>query len=238
MKYAQHFLSRSAADSHLLPHSQFNRVSSGVPSSSWMRDRRILQRLCVFCGSNSGHRAIYREAATALGRLIAERGIELVYGGGHVGLMGALADAALAANGRVIGVMPQSLIDREVGHAGLSEMRIVGSMHERKALMVELADGFVALPGGYGTLDEFCEVLTWAQLGIHTKPCGILNVNGYYDALLALFERTVDEGFLKAIHSDMIVVESDPAALLADLEKAPAVAVSKWITPGVEKAMP
>lgn len=198
----------------------------------------MLQRLCIFCGSNSGYRAIYRDAASALGRLIAQRGIDLVDGGGNVGLMGTLANAALAANGRVIGVMPQSLIAREVGHAGLTEMRIVGSMHERKALMVELADGFIALPGGHGTLDELCEVLTWAQLGIHTKPCGILNVNGYYDALLALFAHAVDEGFLKAIHSDMIVVEPDPSALLARMEKAPAVAVSKWITPGVEKAMP
>jgi uncharacterized protein (TIGR00730 family) len=170
--------------------------------------------------------------------LIAERDIELVYGGGHVGLMGAMADAALAANGRVIGVMPQSLVDREIGHAGLSDMRIVGSMHERKALMVELADGFIALPGGHGTLDEFCEVLTWAQLGMHAKPCGILNVDGYYDALLALFNRAVDEGFLKPIHRDMIVVEPDPATLLARMEEAPVVTASKWIGPGVQKAMP
>ncbi|MGH9694577.1 MAG: TIGR00730 family Rossman fold protein [Bryobacteraceae bacterium] len=203
-----------------------------------MRASRIFQRLCVFCGSSLGLRAIYGDTAAALGRLTAERGIELVYGGGHVGLMGALADAALAANGHVIGVMPQSLIDREVGHAGLPDMRIVGSMHERKALMAELADGFIALPGAHGTLDEFCEVLTWAQLGIHAKPCGILNVNGYYDGLLALFDHAVDEGFLKAIHRDMIVVESDPAALLDRLEEAPVVTVSKWITPGVQKAMP
>src|SRR6185437_14741826 len=203
-----------------------------------MRNSRVFQRLCVFCGSSSGHRSSYRETAAALGRLIAERGIELVYGGGHVGLMGAMADAALGANGRVIGVMPQSLIDREVGHAGLSDMRIVGSMHERKALMVELADGFIALPGGHGTLDEFCEVLTWAQLGIHSKPCGILNMDGYYDSLLALFDHAVDEGFLKAIHRDMIIAEPDPATLLARMEEAPVVAVSKWIAPAAQKAMP
>jgi uncharacterized protein (TIGR00730 family) len=203
-----------------------------------MSDSRTFQRLCVFCGSNSGRRAIYQEAASKLGRLIAESGIELVYGGGHVGLMGAVADAALAANGHVIGVMPQSLIDREVGHAGLSDMRIVGSMHERKAMMVELSDGFIALPGGDGTLDEFCEVLTWAQLGIHAKPCGILNVDGYYDALLALFDHAVEEGFLRAIHRDVIVVESNPDTLLARMEKAPTVTVSKWISPEEQKAMP
>jgi uncharacterized protein (TIGR00730 family) len=203
-----------------------------------MSDSRTFQRLCVFCGSNSGRRAIYQEAASKLGRLIAESGIELVYGGGHVGLMGAVADAALAANGHVIGVMPQSLIDREVGHAGLSDMRIVGSLHERKAMMVALSDGFIALPGGDGTLDEFCEVLTWAQLGIHAKPCGILNVDGYYDALLALFDHAVEEGFLRAIHRDVIVVESNPDTLLARMEKAPTVTVSKWISPEEQKAMP
>lgn len=209
-----------------------------MASSLLMRDFQNFHRLCVFCGSNSGYHPIYRETAQALGRLIGERGIELVYGGGHVGLMGAIADAALAVNGHVIGVMPQSLIDREVGHAGLSDMRIVNSMHERKALMVELADGFIALPGGHGTLDEFCEVLTWAQLGLHAKPCGILNTKGYYDDLLALFDRAVQEGFLKAIHRDMIVVESDPAALLTRMAATPVVAVSKWIAPGVQKAMP
>ena len=140
--------------------------------------------------------------AAQLGQILARNGIELVYGGGHVGLMGAVADAALGAGGRVIGVMPQSLIDREVGHKGLTEMHIVRTMHERKALMAKLADGFIALPGGYGTLDEFCEILTWAQLGIHAKPYGVLNTDGYYDALLALFDHGVEEGFVKSPHRE------------------------------------
>lgn len=202
-----------------------------------MRMPRVFQRLCVFCGSSAGHPPIYRETAATIGRLIAESGIELVYGGGHVGLMGALADAALAVNGHVIGVMPQALIDREVGHAGLSDMRIVNSMHERKALMVDLADGFIALPGGHGTLDEFCEVLTWAQLGIHTKPCGVLNIDGYYDGLLALFDRAVEDGFLKPIHRDMIVVESEPGSLLMHMAETPVVVAPKWITPQAQKPM-
>jgi hypothetical protein len=164
----------------------------------------------------------------SVGRVLANRGSELIYGGGHVGLMGALADAALEVGGRVTGVMPRQLIDREIGHKGLTEMRIVGSMHERKAMMADLAEAFIALPGGHGTLDEFCEILTWAQLGIHAKPCGILNVNGYYDPLLAMFDRAVEEGFLKAVHRDMVAVASDPERLLTEMQRAAIVPVSKW----------
>lgn len=178
----------------------------------------VFRKLCIFCGSSLGSRPVYREVAEQLGQLLARNGIELVYGGGHVGLMGAVADAALGAGGRVTGVMPQALIDREVGHKGLTEMHIVRTMHERKALMAKLADGFIALPGGYGTLDEFCEILTWAQLGIHAKPCGVLNTDGYYDALLALFDHGVEEGFVKSRHREMLVVEANAAELLKRLE--------------------
>ena len=137
------------------------------------------RRICVFCGSNSGTNPAYRDAAVAMGRLLASRGIELVYGGGNIGLMGVLADTVLEAHGRVIGVIPESLMAKEVGHGGLTELRIVQSMHERKALMADLSDGFIAMPGGFGTFEEFCEVVTWSQLGIHAKPCGLLNVRGY-----------------------------------------------------------
>jgi hypothetical protein len=142
--------------------------------------------------------------------------------------MGALADAALAAGGHVTGVMPQSLIDREIGHKSITEMHIVKSMHERKARMAALSEAFIALPGGHGTLDEFCEILTWAQLGIHTKPCGILNVAGYYDPLLEMFSRAVTEGFLKAAHRDMVLVDDNPGRVLERMEKANPVSVSKW----------
>jgi hypothetical protein len=142
--------------------------------------------------------------------------------------MGAVADGALAAGGHVTGVMPQSLIDREIGHKGITEMRIVKSMHERKALMAELADAFVALPGGHGTLDEFCEVLTWSQLGIHAKPCGILNIERYYDSLLQMFAHAVEEGFLKAIHRDMVVVDTDAERLLDRIERTEPAFVAKW----------
>jgi len=149
-----------------------------------MTTPRPLRRLCVFTGSSAGVRPEYREAARDLGRLLAQRGIGLVYGGARVGLMGAVADAALEAGGVVIGVIPQGLVAKEIAHTGLTELRVVASMHERKAMMADLADGFVALPGGWGTLEEFFEVLTWAQLGLHAKPCGLLNVGGYFDGLL------------------------------------------------------
>src|ERR671931_564342 len=146
-----------------------------------------MKRICVFCGSNIGLRNVYFAVAQATGVALARRGIGLVYGGGRVGLMGVVADAVLKEGGEVIGVIPEALTTREVAHQGLDDLRVVGSMHERKALMAELANAFIALPGGYGTLEEFCEVLTWAQLGLHRKPCGILNVEGFYDSLLSLF---------------------------------------------------
>jgi uncharacterized protein (TIGR00730 family) len=197
-----------------------------------------IRSICVFCGSSLGYKPVYAAAAAELGRMLAEKDIRLVYGGGHVGLMGTVADACLAAGGYVAGVMPQALIDREIGHTGISEMHIVKTMHERKKLMADLADAFIALPGGHGTLDEFCEILTWAQLGIHAKPSGILNTEGYYDPLLAMFSRAVDEGFLRPEHRDMVVVETDPAKLLLHIEQSPAPAISKWDIPRQEEAMP
>ena len=173
-----------------------------------------MKRLCVFCGSSFGNRPEYRQAAVALGTLLAERGLELVYGGGNVGLMGAVADACLRAGGRVTGVIPQSLLDKEVGHHGLTSLEVVDSMHTRKARMAELADGFIALPGGFGTFEEFCEILTWGQLGFHVKPMGLLNVNGFYDPLLALFDKAVEEGFLRAQNRAMALAEADMEKLL------------------------
>ncbi len=173
--------------------------------------------LCVYCGSRHGEQAAYTEAARELGAAIGQRGWQLVYGGGKVGLMGEVADAALAAGARVIGVIPESLMRREVGHSGLTELHVVPSMHQRKQLMAERADAFVALPGGIGTLEEIYEAWTWRQLGYHCKPIALLNVNGYYDELLAFMRRTVAEGFLGAEQHDNLWVESSPAALLARL---------------------
>ena len=193
-----------------------------------------MKRICVFAGSNSGARGEYAAAARELGRALARRQMGLVYGGARVGLMGALADAALSAGGHVIGVMPEALVAKEVGHRGLSELRVVKSMHERKATMADLAEGFVALPGGWGTLDEFFEMLTWAQLGFHRKPCGLLNVHGYFDRLLAFVEHCVDEGFVRREHGSMISVSSSPTALLDLLATYKAPVVEKWI----ERAFP
>jgi uncharacterized protein (TIGR00730 family) len=173
-----------------------------------------VRRLCVYCGSSLGILPVYAEAARRLGRLLAEQGIELVYGGGCRGLMGCLADAVLEAGGRAIGVMPQALVDLEVAHRGLTELRIVRSMHERKALMTELADAFLILPGAWGTLDELCEALTWSQLGIHEKPCGLWNVNGYYDSFVGFLRHAVAEGFLKQEHCDLLLVSRDIDDLL------------------------
>jgi uncharacterized protein (TIGR00730 family) len=173
------------------------------------------KRVCVFCGSNSGARPEYAAAAQSLGRELAERGIETVYGGGRLGLMGALADAALASGGRVIGIMPQSLVDMEVAHSGLTELQIVGSMHERKALMNSLSDAFVILPGGWGTMDELCETLTWAQLQIHHKPVALWNVQGYYDSFLAFVAHAGQEGLLKRKDQDRLLVGNTLRELLA-----------------------
>ena len=177
-----------------------------------------MQHVCVYCGSNRGARPEYAAAATRLGRLLGERGIGLVYGGGNVGLMGVLADAALAAGAAVTGVIPQTLVDREVAHQGLTEQRIVGSMHERKALMAELGDAFIALPGGLGTLDELFEIWTWSQLGFHAKPCGLLDVAGYFQPLVAFLDRAVAEGFVRRPHRETLCLESDPERLLAMLD--------------------
>jgi uncharacterized protein (TIGR00730 family) len=172
------------------------------------------KRICVFCGSSAGVHPIYAQAAQAVGRSLCRRGIELVYGGGNVGLMGMLADACLAEGGRVIGVIPQALVDKEVAHLGLTELRVVGSMHERKAIMADLSDAFVALPGGYGTWEELFEMLTWSQLGIQQKPCGLLNVNGYYDPLLELTDKAVAEGFLSEVNRDLLLSDDDPERFL------------------------
>jgi uncharacterized protein (TIGR00730 family) len=188
------------------------------------------QRICVFCGSNSGIDLAYRDAAVAMGRLLADRGIELVYGAGNIGLMGVLADAVLQANGRVIGVIPESLLAKEVGHTGLTDLRIVNSMHERKAVMADLSDGFIALPGGFGTFEEFCEIVTWSQLGIHAKPCGLLNVQGYYDPLLELFDRAVSEGFLREENRRLVLDDWDPERLLGRMQRFHAPAIDKWIS--------
>jgi uncharacterized protein (TIGR00730 family) len=188
-----------------------------------------MKRICIYCGSSSGLRPDYADAARAMGAALAHRGMELVYGGGCVGLMGILADATMAAGGTVIGVIPQALMDKEVGHTRLTELRIVGSMHERKAVMAEMSDAFIALPGGYGTLEEFCEVLTWAQLGFHRKPHGLLNVAGFYDPLLQFFDHAVTEAFVRPIHRDLIVAETDPGRLLDILARTQVPNLDKWI---------
>jgi uncharacterized protein (TIGR00730 family) len=190
-----------------------------------------MKRICIFCGSSPGHNPAYAQAARTIGRALAERQVALVFGGGRVGLMGAVADACLEAGGEVIGVIPKGLTTKELAHAGLSDLRVVETMHDRKALMAELADAFVALPGGFGTLEEFCEVLTWSQLGIHRKPCALLNVAGYFDPLLSLFDHAVDEGFVAAEHRGLLVHASETVALLDLLFAWRAPNVKRWITP-------
>jgi hypothetical protein len=189
-----------------------------------------MRRVCVFCGSNPGARPGYAAAAREMGGLLAGAGVGVVYGGGRVGLMGELADAAMAAGGEVVGVIPQALVDREIGHPGISELRVVGSMHERKALMAELADAFVALPGGAGTVEELFEVFTWAQLGLHRKPCALLDVEGYYEGIEQFLAHAVEEGFVRERHRDLLMVERDPALLLRRLrEWRPGQVEPKWI---------
>ena len=188
-----------------------------------------IESLCVFTGSNTGNRREYSDAARALGHALAERRIRLVYGGGRVGLMGVVANAALEAGGEVVGVIPEALIAKEVGHGSVTDLRVVKTMHERKALMADLADAFVALPGGWGTLDEFFEILTWAQLGLHRKPCGILNVQGYFDRLLGFLEHSVEEGFVRREQSSLICVAGEPVELLQRLAAAKPTNVEKWI---------
>jgi uncharacterized protein (TIGR00730 family) len=188
-----------------------------------------ITRICVFAGSQHGVRPDYIAAAESLGRTLAARGIGVVYGGGRIGLMGVLADAALAAGAEVVGVIPQALATREVAHDGLTELHVVESMHQRKALMSELSDGFIALPGGWGTLEEFFEVLTWAQLGIHRRPCGVLNAGGYFDPLLAFLRHSADEGFVRHELNAMILVADEPAGLLDQMAVYEPPPVVKWM---------
>lgn len=191
-----------------------------------------MQSICVFCGSSPGTRSLYQTSAEQLGQALVERGIRLVYGGGNVGLMGIIADAVLAAGGEAIGVIPEFLVAKELAHQGLTQLHIVDSMHTRKAMMAELADGFIALPGGYGTFEEFCEVLTWAQLGSHQKPCGLLNVNGYYDKLLAMFDHAVEEQFVRPRHRELVLEAQEPDALLDQFAAFKPITLHKWVGKG------
>ena len=192
------------------------------------RDGGLLKSVCVFCGANAGNRPLFAETARAMGEALARRGITLVFGGGRVGLMGAVSAATRAAGGRVVGVIPAALQRKELAYEGsdLTELIVVKSMHERKARMAELAEGFIALPGGYGTFEEICEMITWAQLGIHRKPCGVVNVDGYFDGLLGQFDRAVAEGLLKAPHRGLVVAAPDADTLLD--------AMTSWTPPTLE----
>jgi len=190
-----------------------------------------MKRVCVYCGSSPGKSPRYREAARALGHEMVARGLDLVYGGAGIGVMGAVADAVLERGGAVTGVIPYSLSTKEVAHSGLDELIVVGSMHERKAKMADLADAFVALPGGWGTCEEIFEMLTWAQLGFHEKPCGLLNVAGYYDPMFAFLEHAMDQGFVREQYRPMMIMEEDPALLLDRFESYRAPRVRKWLGP-------
>jgi uncharacterized protein (TIGR00730 family) len=189
-----------------------------------------LKRICVFCGSSLGARPAYRDAAQQLGELMAERRIGVVFGGGAIGLMGVLADAALSKGGEVIGVIPESLVRREIGHRGVTKLHVVETMHQRKSLMADLSDAFIALPGGYGTLEEICEAVTWSQLGIQQKPCGLLNVEKYWDGLLAVLDHAVDEGFVRPENSQLVLVAQTPEWMLERLsEWTPPNHIEKWL---------
>jgi uncharacterized protein (TIGR00730 family) len=189
-----------------------------------------MRRICVFCGSSPGSRPEYGAAAGKMGTELVRRNIGLIYGGGNVGLMGIIADAVLRAGGEAQGVIPEHLMAREVGHRGLTKLHVVRSMHERKALMADLSNAFVALPGGLGTLEEFCEVVTWTQLGLHAKPCGVLNVLGYYSPLLAMFDHAVGERFLKPENRALVLARKRAADLLQALEEWSPVHVEKWLS--------
>jgi len=188
-----------------------------------------MKRICVFCGSSSGGEAIYSETASNVGEFLAAKGIELVYGGGRVGLMGTVADAVLANDGTVIGIIPAALDKKEIAHKGLTELHIVDSMHERKAKMAELSDGFIAMPGGFGTFEEFCEIVTWAQLGIHQKPCGLLNVRGFYDPLIKQFDYSTSSGFVRPEHRGIVLVGTEISGLFESMVNYTPPAVEKWI---------
>jgi uncharacterized protein (TIGR00730 family) len=190
---------------------------------------KLIRSICVFCGSSFGRRSEYAGVARQLGMLLAQQGIRLVYGGGNVGLMGALADAAIAAGGQVVGVIPEHLMAKELGHLGLTDLKIVASMHERKALMADLSDAFIALPGGIGTLEELLEILTWVQLGLHAKPCGLLDVADYYAPLRQMLATAADEGFLRPEHERLLVCSSDPSELLDLITRYTPPNLPKWI---------
>ncbi|MGI8858897.1 MAG: TIGR00730 family Rossman fold protein [Rubrobacteraceae bacterium] len=190
-----------------------------------------MKAVCVFCGSSGGLRDSYAKAARRMGAEVSRRGIRLIYGGGKVGLMGEVAGAALAGGGEVIGVIPRALLEKEISHEGLSKLYVVGSMHERKKLMADLSDGFIALPDGYGTFEEFLEVLSWAQLSIHEKPCGLLDVDGFYEPLSALFDKAVEEGFVQPGHRSLVLNEEDPGRLLDAMDRYEPPETKKWIGP-------
>ena len=188
-----------------------------------------MPRICVFAGSSAGARPQYRAAAQALGQALCERQTDLVYGGAHVGLMGAIADAVIAGGGRVTGVIPDALMSKELAHTGVTELHVVASMHERKALMAELSSGFIALPGGWGTWEELFEVLTWGQLGLHAKPCGLLNAGGYFDGLLAFMAHAMQEGFVRPEQNGMLLVADSPGSLLDQMTAYRPPLVEKWL---------
>ena len=188
-----------------------------------------MKSICVYCGSNAGAKPVYAERATALGTRIAAEGLQLVYGGGNVGLMGIVADAVLANGGDVVGVIPEQLVQWEVAHKGVTRLEVVANMHERKARMFDLADGFIALPGGMGTLEEFCEIITWAQLGLHEKPCGLLNIQEYYAPLLQFVDRMAGEGFLKETQKGLVLSSDTPEGLLAAMRAFEPIRVQKWV---------
>jgi len=188
-----------------------------------------LKRICVFCGSSPGHNSTYQEYAKQLGLVLAEKKMTLVYGGSNIGLMGQIAKSVVRNGGRVIGVIPRLLVEKEVAFEELSDLRIVDSMHERKATMEKLSDGFIAMPGGFGTLEETIEMLTWAQLKIHRKPIGLLNVEDYFERLYGFFSHMVDEGFLAEDHRNMVIIEENPATLLEKMENFTPLSVSKWL---------
>jgi uncharacterized protein (TIGR00730 family) len=190
-----------------------------------------MNALAVFCGSSLGADTSFAAAAESLGKLLAARQISLIYGGGNIGLMGKLATACLEAGGHVTGVIPRFLMEKEIGKIELPDLRLVDSMHERKALMSQLADGFIAMPGGFGTLEEFCEILTWGQLGLHAKPFGLLNVSGFYDDFLTFIDRAVARGFIKPKHRALLLTSPDPTDLLDQMQRWRPVSTPKWITP-------
>lgn len=199
-----------------------------MPQKKFSPDNTI-KRICVFCGSSPGTRQVYTEFAQQLGKAIVSQGMGLVYGGGSIGLMGIIADAVLKEKGKVIGVIPHALSSKEFAHTGLTDLRLVSSMHERKAMMVELSDAFIAMPGGFGTFDEFFEILTWAQLGLHAKPIGLLNVEGYFDLLLEFINQVLEEGFIQKNHRHLIIASHDPEKLLRSLISYKSARLPKFI---------